>query len=168
MPSGADVRKGLTFSVPPVNAHIIPIRRCNLSCAYCNEYDDRLEAGACRQMSCAASISSRDWAPASSRSAAASRCCIRTSTTIIARIRRRGMIATLITNGYLLTPRSHRRLNRAGLDHLQISIDNVGAGRGLEEEPEGAGPEARSGWPSDAEFDVTINSVVGGGIREPG
>src|SRR5579862_4580598 len=23
----------------PVLAHIIPIRRCNLSCAYCNEYD---------------------------------------------------------------------------------------------------------------------------------
>ncbi|MGH9779959.1 MAG: radical SAM protein, partial [Candidatus Acidiferrales bacterium] len=21
-------------------AHLIPIRRCNLSCAYCNEYDD--------------------------------------------------------------------------------------------------------------------------------
>ncbi len=21
-------------------AHIIPIRRCNLSCSYCNEYDD--------------------------------------------------------------------------------------------------------------------------------
>src|SRR5579863_9799286 len=24
----------------PIMAHIIPIRRCNLSCAYCNEYDD--------------------------------------------------------------------------------------------------------------------------------
>src|SRR5579864_1566940 len=23
-----------------VMAHIIPMRRCNLSCAYCNEYDD--------------------------------------------------------------------------------------------------------------------------------
>jgi len=23
----------------PVLAHIVPIRRCNLSCAYCNEYD---------------------------------------------------------------------------------------------------------------------------------
>ena len=23
----------------PIMAHIIPIRRCNLSCAYCNEYD---------------------------------------------------------------------------------------------------------------------------------
>src|SRR5271169_6492465 len=24
----------------PLMAHIIPIRRCNLSCEYCNEYDD--------------------------------------------------------------------------------------------------------------------------------
>src|SRR5512141_2221067 len=24
----------------PIMAHIIPIRRCNLSCKYCNEYDD--------------------------------------------------------------------------------------------------------------------------------
>src|SRR5579863_4320512 len=23
----------------PIMAHIIPIRRCNLTCAYCNEYD---------------------------------------------------------------------------------------------------------------------------------
>jgi hypothetical protein len=35
------------------------------------------------------------------------------------------MIATLITNGYLLSRDRIRRLNRAGLDHLQISIDNV-------------------------------------------
>src|SRR5579884_1612856 len=24
----------------PVMAHIVPMRRCNLACAYCNEYDD--------------------------------------------------------------------------------------------------------------------------------
>ena len=24
----------------PLLAHIIPIRRCNLACEYCNEYDD--------------------------------------------------------------------------------------------------------------------------------
>src|SRR5437879_7526214 len=44
---------------------------------------------------------------------------------IIRRIRRHGIIAGLITNGYLLTPERIARLNRAGLDHLQISIDNV-------------------------------------------
>jgi MoaA/NifB/PqqE/SkfB family radical SAM enzyme len=44
---------------------------------------------------------------------------------IIRRIHNRGAIATLITNGLLLTPDRIRALNRAGLDYLQISIDNV-------------------------------------------
>ena len=39
----------------------------------------------------------------------------------------------MITNGYLLMPDRIERLNRAGLDHMQISIDNVHARRGLEE-----------------------------------
>ena len=78
----------------------------------------------------------------SSRSAAASRCCIPISTTLIARIREHGMIATLITNGYLPDADRIQRLNGAGLDYLQISIDNVEPGRCLEEEPEGAGSEA--------------------------
>ena len=33
--------RSLRFRYQPVAAHIIPIRRCNLSCTYCNEYDDR-------------------------------------------------------------------------------------------------------------------------------
>ena len=32
----------------PLLAHIIPMRRCNLACKYCNEYDDCFEAGAAR------------------------------------------------------------------------------------------------------------------------
>ena len=44
---------------------------------------------------------------------------------IIERMRARGMIASLITNGYYLYRERIERLNRAGLDHLQISIDNV-------------------------------------------
>ena len=44
---------------------------------------------------------------------------------IIRRMRQRGMIAGMITNGYLLTADRIKRLNDAGLDHMQISIDNV-------------------------------------------
>ena len=44
---------------------------------------------------------------------------------IISRIRHHGMIAGIITNGYLLTPKKIMALNEAGLEHLQISIDNV-------------------------------------------
>src|SRR5271166_2795715 len=34
------IAKGVASTDHPVLAHIIPIRRCNLSCTYCNEYDD--------------------------------------------------------------------------------------------------------------------------------
>src|SRR6202030_1063213 len=40
-------------------------------------------------------------------------------------IRRRGMIAGLITNGFYLNRERIERLNEAGLEHVQISIDNV-------------------------------------------
>src|SRR5260370_7121212 len=45
---------------------------------------------------------------------------------VIRHIRRRGMIAGLITNGFYLNRERIERLNEAGLEHLQISIDNVG------------------------------------------
>src|SRR5712671_7192494 len=34
------IGKALASTDHPVLAHIIPMRRCNLACAYCNEYDD--------------------------------------------------------------------------------------------------------------------------------
>ncbi len=34
------IAKGLLSTDHPVLAHLIPIRRCNLECGYCNEYDD--------------------------------------------------------------------------------------------------------------------------------
>ena len=34
------ILRGVASTDHPVMAHIIPIRRCNLSCTYCNEYDD--------------------------------------------------------------------------------------------------------------------------------
>src|SRR5437588_158995 len=36
----AMIGSALASTEHPVMAHIIPMRRCNLSCAYCNEYDD--------------------------------------------------------------------------------------------------------------------------------
>src|SRR3981081_2990697 len=34
------ILKALASTDHPLLAHLIPIRRCNLSCTYCNEYDD--------------------------------------------------------------------------------------------------------------------------------
>ena len=86
---------------------------------------------------------------------------------IIARIRERGAIATVITNGLLLTPDRIRALNRAGLDYLQISIDNL--------RPDDISKKSlrvldrKLAWLARyAEFGVTINSVLGSafGIRK--
>ena len=33
------VAKGLLSTSHPILAHVIPMRRCNLACGYCNEYD---------------------------------------------------------------------------------------------------------------------------------
>src|ERR671917_1771523 len=33
------ITRALASTHHPVLAHVIPMRRCNLACAYCNEYD---------------------------------------------------------------------------------------------------------------------------------
>ena len=33
------VARGLRSGTHPILAQIVPIRRCNLACTYCNEYD---------------------------------------------------------------------------------------------------------------------------------
>ena len=85
---------------------------------------------------------------------------------LINHIRQRGAIATLITNGYLLTRDRIQRLNRAGLDHLQISIDNVRPDEVSKKSLKVLDQKLLS-LAEAAEFDVTVNSVVGGGIRNP-
>lgn len=112
------------FLYRPVAAHLIPIRRCNLSCTYCNEYDDH-----------SAPVPTADVLSRIDRLAALGTGIVTLSggepllhpdlDQIVGHLRSRDMIATLITNGYLLTRDRIERLNRAGLDHLQISIDNV-------------------------------------------
>jgi MoaA/NifB/PqqE/SkfB family radical SAM enzyme len=149
----------------PLLVHVIPMRRCNLSCAYCNEYDavsqpvpldvmlrrvDKLaDLGT-------AMITVSGGEPLMHPDLEA----------IIERMRARGIIASLITNGYYLNRDRIERLNRAGLDYLQISIDNV--------EPDDVSLkslrllEPKLRWLAEhAEFGVNINSVVGGGIRNP-
>jgi MoaA/NifB/PqqE/SkfB family radical SAM enzyme len=72
----------------------------------------------------------------------------------------------MITNGYLLTADRIQRLNRAGLEHLQISIDNV--------LPDAVSKKSLKVLDrklmllaEHADFHVNINSVVGGGIHTP-
>src|SRR5215470_3254290 len=149
----------------PILAQIVPIRRCNLDCAYCNEYDkvsnpvplDTMLRRVDRLADLGTTIITLSGGEPTLHP---------DLDAIVQRIRERGAIATLITNGYLLTPESIQRLNRAGLDYLQISIDNV-----LPDEISKKSLKVldrKLQWLAEhAEFGVTINSVLGAGIRNP-
>ncbi|MGA2269926.1 MAG: radical SAM protein [Bryobacteraceae bacterium] len=159
------IAKGLASTDHPILAHVIPMRRCNLSCAYCNEYDDRSKPVPLEVM-----YQRLD------RLAALGTTIVTISggepllhpdlDPIIARVRRRGMIAGMITNGYLLTAERVQRLNRAGLEHLQISIDNVMPDDVSKKSLKVLDRKLRL-LAEHAEFHVNINSVVGGGVRNP-
>jgi MoaA/NifB/PqqE/SkfB family radical SAM enzyme len=156
---------GLTSTRHVLLAHIIPTRRCNLACAYCNEYDDYSPP-----------IPTDEMIRRIDRLAYLRTAIVTISggepllhpeiETIIQRIRHHGMIAGMITNGYLLTPKKIVALNDAGLEHLQISIDNI--------QPDDVSMKSlkvldkKLEYLSEfAEFAVNINSVIGGGIRNP-
>ncbi len=149
----------------PIEAQIIPIRRCNLSCTYCNEFD-----------SSSRPVPTEEMVHRVDLLAALGTATITISggepllhpevDEIIKRIRSHGMLAGLITNGYLLKPEMIERLNGAGLDHLQISIDNVipddvsrKSLRVLDNKLQLLAEQAQ--------FDVNVNSVVGSLVRTP-
>jgi MoaA/NifB/PqqE/SkfB family radical SAM enzyme len=159
------VAKALTSPKHPILAHIIPIRRCNLSCTYCNEFD-----------SVSKPVPTTEMFDRIDRLASLGTAIITLSggepllhpdvVEIIRHIRARGSIAELITNGYLLTAARIQQLNGAGLDHLQISIDNMN--------PDDVSKKSlkvldqKLQWLARyAEFDVNINSVLGHSTGRP-
>ncbi|MBI3265303.1 MAG: radical SAM protein [Acidobacteria bacterium] len=157
--------RGLRDVDHPLLVHIIPIRRCNIDCGYCNEYDKVSEPVPIETMT--ARIDRLAAMGASVVACSGGEPMLHPDLdTIITTIRARGMMAGLITNGYLLSPKRIEALNEAGLDFLQISIDNV--------EPDEISKkslrllEKKLQWLAQhAEFDVNINSVLGGGIKHP-
>src|SRR5262245_54316786 len=116
--------KALLSTRHPITAHVIPIRRCNLACRYCNEYDEKSPpvptAEMLRRIDCLANLG------LSILTFSGGEPLLHPDLDdLIRRVRKRGMMATVITNGFLLNEQRIERFNRAGLDHLQISIDNV-------------------------------------------
>jgi MoaA/NifB/PqqE/SkfB family radical SAM enzyme len=161
----AMVARALASTGHPVLAQIIPMRFCNLSCSYCNEYDKVSEPVPLDEMNRridhlgrlgTAMIGISGGEPLTHPQL----------DDIIRRMRRTGAIAGMITNGYLLNQERIERLNRAGLDHMQISIDNL--------EPDEVSKKSLKVLDKKlqmlaefAEFHVNINSVVGGGFKNP-
>ena len=143
----------------PLLAHVVVPRYCNLECAYCSEYDKVsspvLKAELFERIDALARLGTQ----------------VVTLTggeplthpdldEIIRRIRFHGMVATTITNGFLLTAKTIEGMNAAGLQELQISIDGV--------KPDAISKKTLKSLmgklkllSKHAKFHVNINSVLG-------
>lgn len=159
------ITRGLMHKDHPVLAHLIPIRRCNLACAYCNEYDDHSLGVPLEKLKSRVNHLA-DLGISVITISGGEPLMHPELDELIRHIRKRGIIAGLITNGFLLNPQRIQRLNRARLDHLQISIDNI--------EPDEVSKKSLKTLDvrlqmlaEHADFHVNINSVVGGGIKNP-
>lgn len=159
------IAKGLVSTDHVVQAHIVPIRRCNLSCTYCNEYDDVSKPVPAEVMEQRIDHLARLGVSLVTISGGEPLLHPELER-VIARIRKHRRIAGLITNGYLLTVDRIKSLNAAGLDHLQISIDNV--------QPDEVSVKSLKVLDKKlqllqehADFHVNINSVIGAGTRNP-
>ena len=159
------VVRGLVSTRHPLLVHIIPTRRCNLACTYCNEYDDVSNPVPTDEMfrridrlgemgTGVITISGGEPLLHPDLDA------------IIQRIRANGIIAGLITNGYLLVAKRIEQLNRAGLEYLQISIDNVMPDDVSKKSLKVLDKKLQI-LAEHALFHVNINSVLGGGIHNP-
>jgi len=149
----------------PILVHMVPMRRCNLACAYCNEYDDHSPP-----------VPTEEMFRRIDKVAELGTSIVTFSggeplmhpelDDLIRRVKRHGMIPELLTNAFLLGPERVRRLNDAGLARLQISIDNV--------KPDDVSKKSLKTidrklehLAEHADFDVNINSVIGAGIPNP-
>jgi MoaA/NifB/PqqE/SkfB family radical SAM enzyme len=157
--------RGLLSTKHPILAQIVPMRRCNLACGYCNEYDKTSEPVPLEVMCHRLDLLARLGTSIITISGGEPMLHPQLDQ-IIAHIRACGMIASLITNGYFLTRERISRLNRAGLEYLQISIDNITPDNVSQKSLKVLDRYLRT-LAEHAEFHVNINSVIGGGIRNP-
>lgn len=109
----------------PFHAQLVVVRRCNLSCGYCNEFDET-----------SAPIPAEVLRARIDKLAALGTLAIEFTggepllhpdlAEIIAYATRKGFAQRkLISNAYLMSPAIVQSLNRAGLTHLQISLDGA-------------------------------------------
>jgi len=158
---------GLALQSPrhPVFAHVVVTRRCNLACTYCSEYNTVSKpvptAEMLRRIDRLAELGTTAITITGGETLLHP-----DLEQIIAHIRHHGIVVVMITNGYLLSVDRIKSLNRAGLDRMQISIDNL--------EPDKVSMKSlrvldqKLRWLAQyAEFQIHIHSVVGAGTAKP-
>lgn len=159
------VARGALDTDHPIMAHIIPTRRCNLACTYCNEYDDFSKPVALDIMVSRVELLGKLKTGVITVSGGEPLLHPELDD-IIRAIRKNATLAGMITNGYLLTADRIRKLNDAGLDYLQISIDNVKPDEVSKKSLKVLDKKLQL-LAEHADFHVNINSVLGGGISTP-
>ena len=161
----AMIGRALASTDHPVMAHIIPMRQCNLSCKYCNEYDKVSKPVPLETMKRRIDLLAKLGTNIITISGGEP-LLHPDLDEIIRHMRKYPVIAGMITNGYLLTADRIKRLNAAGLDHLQISIDNVNPDDVSKKSLKVLDKKLQL-LSDHADFHVNINSVVGGGVKNP-
>jgi len=143
----------------PLLAQMVVTRRCNLSCGYCNEYDSTSPpiplATLLAQIEHLAklktvAITCTGGEPLLHPDLPA----------IINAIRQHGMIVTMISNGFRLSKKRIEALNDAGLQGMQISIDNLVADEVSMKSLHSVESKLKL-LAEHANFKVNINSVLG-------
>ena len=161
------IARGLLTTRRVVLAQIIPMRRCDLACTYCNERDSHSKPVPFDEV--------KSWIDKLAEFRTMNITISGGEPTlhpdiyeIIRYIRSKEIMAGMITHGRALTDKNIEKLNAVGLQDLQISIDNVN--------PDETSKKSLSFYEQKgileslarlAEFDVNLNSVIGSNIDHP-
>ena len=159
---GAGLRfagKAIFTRYTPLLAQVVVTRRCNIACGYCNEYDDFSPPVPTADL--LARIEHLAGLGTASITFTGGEPLLHPDLDKLVRAARdKGMIVTMITNGFKLTRAWIDRLNDARLQGMQVSIDNL--------EPDDISMKSLSSVKSrlqlledHAAFKVNINSVLG-------
>src|ERR1700739_1376702 len=116
------IAKALASTKHPVLVHIIPNRRCNLACTYCKEFDDFSKPVPLEEMKKRLDILAGMGTSVITISGGEPLMHPEIDD-IIRHIRRHGMIAGMITNGFLLDKKTIDKLMPPGLEMLKLSTN---------------------------------------------
>jgi MoaA/NifB/PqqE/SkfB family radical SAM enzyme len=143
----------------PLLAQLVVTRRCNLACGYCNEYD-----------TVSRPVPLPDLLARVDHLAKIGTLVVTVTggepllnpklDEVIARIASHGMVPTMISNAYAVTPRWIDRLNASKLFMAQISIDNL-APNAISEKSWSLVRDKLELLRDHARFGVTVNAVLG-------
>jgi MoaA/NifB/PqqE/SkfB family radical SAM enzyme len=159
------IGKALVSTRHPFLVHIIPMRRCNLDCGYCNEYDEVSKPVPLAEMKRRLDLLA-DMGTSMITISGGEPLLHPELEEVIRHMRKHGMYTGMITNGFLLSKDRIEKLNDAGLEYLQISIDNVTPDEVSKKSLKTL--DSRLEWLSQyAVFQVNINSVLGSGVKNP-